>query len=163
MCSVLLAITLIFAIGRIYIKFSNFRRLFVDDYFFIAANVVLVAGTAMIFTCLPYNQTEVNVAAGVEALPPDLTHQLDLDVKYQDAGVFLLNAAIYFVKFSFLFFFRLILGNSGKLKTWWWCVFIFTIPCAVVCMCTNFMECPAFGEEIMSKSSDLTSFLDDSF
>jgi len=103
----------------VYIKITNFRRLFVDDYFFIAANVVLVAGTIVIFTVLPYNQIVVNLAAGIEAPPPDVTHMLDLDVKYQDAGVFLLNAAIYFVKFSFLFFFRLILENTDKLKIWW--------------------------------------------
>lgn len=162
MSSVVLAITLILAIGRMYIKVNNFRRLFIDDYFFIAANVVLVAGTAMIFTCLPYNQTEVNVAAGIEAPGPDLTYRLDMDVKFQDSGVVLLNAAIYFVKFSFLFFFRLILENTGKLKVWWWFVFIFTIPCAVVCMCTNFMECPAFGEKIMGKSNNVAN-LDDPF
>lgn len=148
----MLGITLILAIGRMYIKVSNFRRLFVDDYFFISANVLLVAGTILIFTALPYNQTEVNVGAGVEAPPPELTHRLDMDVKYQDSGVVLLNAAIYFVKFSFLFFFRLLLRNTGKLKIWWWCVFIFTIPCMVICMCTNFMVCPAFGDRIMGES-----------
>lgn len=153
MSSVVLGITVILAIGRMYIKVSNFHRLFVDDYFFISANVLLVAGTILIFTALPYNQTEVNVGAGIEAPPPDLVHRLDMDVKYQDSGVVLLNAAIYFVKFSFLFFFRLLLRNTGKLKIWWWCVFIFTIPCMVICMCTNFMVCPAFGDRIMGKSS----------
>lgn len=49
MSSVVLAITLVLAIGRMYIKITNFRRLFVDDYFFIAANVVLAAGTIVIF------------------------------------------------------------------------------------------------------------------
>lgn len=104
----------------------------------------------MVFLALPYNQTEVNVGAGVKAPPSDLTHQLDLDVKFQDASLVLLNASIFSVKFSFLFFFRLLLQRTGKLQIWWGCTFIVTIPCAVICMCTEFMVCPAFGDRIMS-------------
>lgn len=141
---------MILALGRICIKFNRFNRFFVDDAFFILATVLLVAGTVTVFLVLPYNQTEVNVGAGVEAPPADLTHQLDLDVKLQDLSSVFLNGCVFSVKFSFLFFFRLLLQHSGRLQIWWWCTFIFTIPCAVICMCTEFMVCPAFGDRIMS-------------
>lgn len=111
-----------------------------------------MAGTITVFLALPYNQTEVDVGAGVEAPPADLTHQLDLDVKFQDASSVLLNASVFSVKFSFLFFFRLLLQRTGKLQIWWWCTFIITIPCAVICMCTEFMVCPAFGDRILGTS-----------
>lgn len=138
--------------GRTTIKVSKFHKLFVDDVIFIAAAVLLLAGTIMTFLTLPYNQTEVNVGAGIEAPPADFMHQLDFDVKFQDAASLLLNASIYSVKFSFLFFFRLLLGRTGRLQAWWWFVFMFTIPCAGVCMCTEFIVCPAFGDRILGES-----------
>ena len=148
---VVLGFTLVLALGRVFIKFHKFRRLFIDDGLFIAAAILLVSGTITVSLTLPYNQTEVNVGAGIEAPPPDLMHQLDMDVKLQDASCFLINASVFAVKFSFLFFFRLLLQRTGKLQTWWWSVFIFTIPCAVICMCTEFMVCPAFGDRILGE------------
>ena len=136
-----------------FIKFRKFHRLFVDDFFFINAAVLLIVGTVTVSLILPYNQTEVNVRAGIEAPPPNLTHILDLDAKLQDASSFILNTSIFAVKFSFLFFFRLLLQRTGKLQVWWWFVFIITIPCAVICMCTGFMVCPAFGARILGEKS----------
>ena len=109
-----------------------------------------MAGTVTVFLVLPYNQTEVNVGAGVEAPPANLTHQLDFDVKLQNLTNIFLYGCIFSVKFSFLFFFRLLLQRTRKLQIWWWCTFIFTVPCAVICMCGEFMSCPAFGDRIMS-------------
>lgn len=148
---IILGFTVILAIGRVYIKINKFHRVFADDVLFMLATFLLIAGTVMTFLTLPYNQTEVNVGAGVESPPSDLQHQLDFDVKFQDSASMLLNASIYTVKFSFLFFFRLLLHRTGKLQIWWWFVFIITIPCAVVCMCTEFMVCPAFGNRIMGE------------
>ena len=153
-----LGFTLLLALGRVFIKLHKFRRLFIDDGLFIDATILLLAGTITVSLVLPYNQTEVNVGAGIEAPPSDLMHQLDMDVKFQDASSFLLNASVFAVKFSFLFFFRLLLQNTGRLQMLWWFVFIFTIPCAVLCMCTEFMVCPAFGDRILGKRSPFTSF-----
>ncbi|MCJ1430256.1 hypothetical protein MMC29_008173, partial [Sticta canariensis] len=146
---VVMGFAVILALGRTYIKINKFHRLFIDDVFLILAIVLLVAGAITTFLVLPYNQTEVNVAAGMEAPPPDFTHQLDLDVKFQEASSVLVNASVFCVKFSFLFFFRLLLLHTGKLQAWWWFTFIITIPCAVICMCTEFMVCPAYGDRIM--------------
>ncbi|MCJ1283213.1 hypothetical protein MMC26_002541 [Xylographa opegraphella] len=147
--SVTLGIAIILSVARMYIKVNKFHRLYSDDWFFLGAVCFLIAGTTMVFLTLPYNQTEVNVGAGVEAPPPDLTHQLDFDVKFQDSASLLLNASIFSVKFSFLLFFRRLLERTGKLQQYWWFAFIITIPCAVVCMCTEFIVCPAFGDRIM--------------
>ena len=142
-----------------YIKVSKFHRLFSDDWLFLFAVCCLVAGTTMVFLTLPYNQTEVNVGAGVEAPPPDFTHQLDFDVKFQDAASFLTNGAIFSVKFSFLFFFRRLLERTGKLQRLWWFTFIFTIPSAIICMCTEFIACPAFGNRILGELNDWSETL----
>lgn len=104
----------------------------------------------MVNLVLPYNQIEVDVGAGLIPPPPDIVHILDYDVKYQAATVMLANATIFGVKFSFIFFFRQLLAGTGRLNVYWWCVFVFMIPCAVICACTEFMVCPAFGERIMA-------------
>ena len=132
-----------------FIKIHKLHRLFIDDGLFIAATILIVLGTITVSLALPYNQTEANVGAGIEAPPPDLMHRLDMDVKVHDASSFMINASIFAVKFSFLFFFRLLLQRTEKLQKWWWFVFIFTIPCAVLCMCTEYMVCPAFGDRIL--------------
>ena len=154
-----MSVAVLLACLRIYIKASKFHRLFADDILLILATVLLVAGTTVTCLVLPYNQIEVDIGAKVIAPPADLTHILDYDVKLQDAGGVLLNASIFSVKFSFLFFFRLLLHGTGKLRIWWWTVFVFTIPCAIICMCTEFMACPAFGDRIFCMSKSIRSFL----
>lgn len=57
---------------------------------------------------------------------------------------------IFGVKYSFLCIFRMLVAQTSRLRTYWWCVVIFTIPCAVICACTEFIVCPAFGEDILA-------------
>ena len=153
---IIMSIAVLLACGRVYIKASKFHRLFVDDFLLIFATILLVAGTIMVFLTLPYNQTEIDVGAGLIPPPADLEHQLDYDVKFQDAATLLLNGSIFSVKFSFLFFFRLLLHRTGKLRAWWWAVFIITVPCAIICMCTESMLCPAFGDRIYHSTHPAT-------
>ena len=110
----------------------------------------MIGSTVVVNLCLPYNQTEVDVGAGLIPPPADIIHILDYDVKFQDATVVQAFTTIFGVKFSFLFFFKQVLATTGKLRMYWWFVVIFTIPCAVICACTEFMVCPAFGEDIMA-------------
>jgi heme/copper-type cytochrome/quinol oxidase subunit 2 len=156
---VALGITLLIAVGRIYTKISKFHRLFVDDGFFILATILLVAGTALQLVALPYGQTSINVGAGVESPPPDLVQQLVKNLIFQTSSIILLYASVFSVKFSFLFFFRLLLQRTDRLRIWWWCVTIFTIPCAVVCMCTPFMICSTFDDHIIGKRTSRNIWL----
>lgn len=109
----------------------------------------MIGSTVMVNLVLPYNQTEVDVGASLISPPPNLVHILDYDVKFQDATVMMANGTIFGVKYSFLFFFRQVIAQTKRLRIYWWFVVIFTFPCAVACACTNFMVCPAFGEDIM--------------
>ena len=98
------------------------------------ATFLLVAATITVFLALPYYQTLTNVSIGVKAPAADFAHQLDRIIKFSDAANVFLNASIFNVKFSFIFFFRLLLHRTGKLQVWWWCTFIVTIPCAEISM-----------------------------
>ena len=148
---VMLGVAILLAFGRTYIKLVRCRYLFVDDWLFILANILLVAGTIVIFLALPYSHAVLNVEAGVEAPSPDLIPHVDLVITFQATSLLLLYSSIYSVKFSFLLFFRLLLQGTGKLRVWWWLVFIFTIPCAILCICGGFIACPAVGGRIISE------------
>lgn len=147
-------IAVIIGLLRLIIRFLKLSRFFTDDYLLLFAGVALVGTTVMVNLVLPYNQIEVDVGAGLIPPPPDIVHMLDYDVKYQAATVMLANATIFSVKFSFIFFFRQLSGHTGRLGVYSWCVFVFTIPCAVICACTEFIVCPAFGERIMAVCVD---------
>jgi hypothetical protein len=118
------------------------------------AAATIIGSTVTVNLGLPYNQTEIDVGAGLIPPPADIVHILDYDVKFQDATVVLANSTIFGVKFSFLFFFKQVLAKTGRLHMYWWFVVIFTIPCAVICACTEFMVCPAFGDNIMAVCVD---------
>jgi hypothetical protein len=144
-CIALIAVTI-----RLAIRLLKLSRFYTDDFLLIFAAVTFIGSVVMVNLLLPYNQTEVDVGAGLIPPPPDLVHILDYDVKFQDATVMLANGTIFGVKFSFLSFFQQVLAKTGKLRVYWWCVVVFTIPCAVICACTEFMVCPAFGENILA-------------
>ena len=135
---------------RLIIRFLKLSKFFTDDYLLFFAGVALVAATVMVNLVLPYNQIAVDFGARLIPPPPDIVHILDYNIKYQTTTVMLTYTAIFGVKFSFLFFFRQLLGRTRTLYVYWWCVFLFTIPCAVICACAEFMVCPAFGERIMA-------------
>lgn len=135
---------------RLTLRFLRLSKFYTDDFLLLFAAVTMIGATVMVNLVLPYNQMEVDVGAGLLPFPTNLVHILDYDVKFQDATVMLANATTFGVKFSFLFFFQQVLGKTGRLLIYWWCVVIFTIPCAVTFACTEFMVCPAFGEDILA-------------
>jgi hypothetical protein len=149
--SILMAcIAIVLVIIRLTVRHLKRAKFFTDDFLLIFAAVTMIGSTVTVNLLLPYNQTEVDVGAGLLPPPPDIVHILDYDVKFQDATVMLANGTIFGVKYSFLFFFWQVLAKTGRLNVYWWCVVIFTIPCAIICACTEFMVCPAFGADIMA-------------
>ncbi len=75
-----------------------------------------MVGTALQQVALPYGQTPINVGAGVESPPPDLVQQLVKNLIFQTSSIILLYASVSSVKFSFLFFFRLLLQRTDTLR-----------------------------------------------
>ncbi|KAL9110825.1 MAG: hypothetical protein Q9227_004625 [Pyrenula ochraceoflavens] len=149
--SILMAcIAIVIVSIRLAVRFLKLSTFHLDDYLLFFATITLIGSTVMVNLLLPYNQTEVDVGAGLRPPPPDFVHILDYDVKFQDATVMLGYSTIFGVKYSFLAFFRMLVAKTSRLRRYWWFVVIFTIPCAVICMCTEFMVCPAFGRDIMA-------------
>ncbi|KAL9117085.1 MAG: hypothetical protein Q9187_006382 [Circinaria calcarea] len=145
----LLAVALILASARTYIRYRRFRRLFVDDAFLFAAVVGLIIGTIMTYVNIPFIYVQVNVMAGLQAPPADFVEQLVLDQKTQAAATVFLWVAIFGVKFSFLACFRNLVRRLRKMTIWWWCVLAVLIPAAIICMCGFFIACSTFGPGVL--------------
>lgn len=148
----MLAVAVVLAIGRVYIRIRLNHRFYIDDGLFFLAVVTLVAGTVMTYIDIPYIYLQQNVQSGARAPPPDLIQQLLKSVKIQDAAVVLLSTTLFAVKLSFLAFFRSLIRRLKKLEIWWWCVLAIVIPSSIVLLCSNFITCPYFDERILGKS-----------
>lgn len=113
----------------------------------------LIAGTGTIFVDLPYVFLQVQVEAGEQPAPPHFVEKLVESQKTQYAAVIFLATTIFAVKFSFMFFFKQLLPRTKKWYMWWWrFVFALLVPSALLFMFSDFVSCPYFGEDILSKS-----------
>ena len=148
---VLLAIAVITAVGRTVARFSKFRQILADDVFFYFATIFLIAGTGLLYADIPYIYLQVNVEAGLQMPPANLVEQLVHSEKLQDASTVLLSAAIFSIKFSFLFFFRHLIWQSKRLMYYWWSVLVVCIPSAAMVMFSDFIACRYFDESIVGK------------
>ena len=111
-----------------------------------------MAGTGLLYADIPFIYLQINVEAGLQKPPTDLVEQLVHSEKLQDASTVLLSAAIFSIKFSFLFFFRHLIWQSKRLMYYWWFVLVICIPSAALVMFSDFIACRYFDASIVGKS-----------
>ena len=148
----LLGCAMLMAVGRTIIRLKYFRRLFIDDYILFFGVITLVSGTAIMFANFPLVYFQVQIEAGEVDFPSNFLEILVKDAKIQDSSTVLLCATIYSVKFSFLFFFRLLLQRMQKYYVWyWWAIFAVLIPSSIFSMVTGFVACPNLSETSLGR------------
>ena len=140
-----LGLALALAAIRTYLRLQKFRRLFVDDYFLFFAALCLIAGSSLLYVELPYIYTQVNVESGLQALDAGVIQDLVMENKLAYPVSMLLWAAIFSVKFSFLFLFKSLIRRVRHLTILWWFVLAVLIPSAIVCICALFIACSKFS------------------
>ena len=145
----MLALALIATAVRTYVRLSKYRRSLADDGFFYAAALFLTAGTGVLYKNVDLLYFQSSIQAGLLVTPSDLVAKFAEDAKLQTAVGFLLCAAFFSIKFSFLFFFRHLIWQSNRLMTWWWIVVAILIPTSGVFICSDFIFCPYFDERIL--------------
>ena len=102
---------------------------------------------------IPFAYMQEQVEARVQSPPANFMEALVVDQKTQNAAVVLLGVALFSVKFSFLFFFRILLQRTKKWYVWWWwTVFAILIPSSAIFIFSDFIACPYTGEAILSES-----------
>lgn len=92
-------------------------------------------------------------------IPPDFENQLFRFHKISDAYLVLTYTSIFAVKFSFLFFFRVLVRRVHKMVVYWWIVVAVTAVAWIVCVISIFLSCLYFDErlsKILSPSSVLS-------
>ena len=140
-----LALALMLAIVRTYLRLRKFRRFFVDDYFFFFAALSLSAGSGLLYLDLPYLYIQVGVESGLQTPSAQFIQQIALDQKLVYAATILFWAATFGVKFSFLFLFKSLIRRVRYLNILWWCVLVVLVPSAILCSCDVFIACSEFG------------------
>lgn len=116
-CAVPIATTL----GRLYIRYSQFRKLQADDVFNVLALLTLIGYTAV---------AAVNDAPGVSFI-----------LRKQLAGDMLLWTTLYLVKASFLSLIWCIFRISAGFRKAWWIVAIYTFLTFWVIFLSKFWQC----------------------
>lgn len=79
-------------------------------------------------------------------IPPDFENQLFRFHKISDAYLVLTYTSIFAVKFSFLFFFRVLVRRVHKMVVYWWIVVAVTAVAWIVCVICIFLPCLYFDE-----------------
>ena len=122
------ALSALFIIARVYARISAFKRLFLDDYLVFAAWFMYL-GSAIIWQLFKgYLYEDELVSAGLQVpnlqtIPQDTVIYLRASL----AVIILFYTSLWFIKFSFLVFFRRLGDKVKGQKILWWVVFGLTL------------------------------------
>ena len=147
-----LGVATIIAVARLVIRVHVFRRLFIDDYFFLLSVAALISSSGLFFALTGPLYLAEQVEAGIAAPSLSFLEGFAHIANIAYAAEVLAWVTIYTVKFSFLFYFRSLIKRIPKIRTLWWTVFIFCIPTAAIAISAPFIECPHVGAEVIGKS-----------
>ncbi|KAF2141164.1 uncharacterized protein K452DRAFT_35890 [Aplosporella prunicola CBS 121167] len=146
--------------ARIKIRIQDMRCLLLDDYILLFATVCLTVSLGILY----WEMTELYLLGALTNMPTkivlsagEITSMLDFNKK-SSINTPLNWIAITAVKFSFLAYFSKLVQNiSPKLKTYFWCVIVFTGSSLVFIASSNFINCPYYGREGFEKCPDVGS------
>ena len=147
---IMLAIALVVAFARSYIRISTYHHLKVDDIFFYIAVILLIVGTSVLYKTIPLIFLISDSYAGLR-LPP--LNPLEQFIKVQKLGIastVVLSTAIFSIKLSFLFFFRYIIWQSKRLSIWWWTTLVVCLVGGGPTIFSSLIQCAYFDERIFS-------------
>lgn len=145
------AFTLIVASARVFIKYYRFHRFHADDYLLIASMIFYIATISCAFAAVAPAQLAVETYGNIDTLPEEAIAKIEHYTMLLFSFNVLSAVTLFSVKASFLMFFRLLLNNTGKLKVYWWAVFVVTVAFGLAASLATFIVCPAVGRKIVSK------------
>jgi hypothetical protein len=141
----------------------RFRTFSLDDGFLVLAVLFMVASTAIFHVSRGFTYTQINVSLGYVPPPADFAWQMKMFAIYDVAGTTLVWAAIYSVKFSFVFFFSNLIDRVRGMKILWWTVIGILCCAAPASMFLGNYICSEYTEKILGTSTTPSSFVVCSF
>ena len=126
------------------------KKLSVDDAFLYFAVICLCAAVGLLWSfteamyfnqALFLNNQTPDFPSNYQALLDFLEHRFH---KTSAAYLILAHTTIYSVKFSFLFFFRVLIRRVRKMIIYWWTIFAIMIVAWAVTLVVDILPCPYF-------------------
>lgn len=148
----LFTISIILAIARTCIRLRYQKRLFADDVFLLVAVICLCAALTLLVIFAPsmYLIEAFITSAPTIELPPDPLQQQALEqklfnyLKLSDVYYIMSWTTIFAVKFSFLFFFRVLIWRVRGITLYWRIVGGVSVLAWGYCISGAFIICPYF-------------------
>ncbi|MCJ1469806.1 hypothetical protein MMC07_008448 [Pseudocyphellaria aurata] len=158
--TILFAFSVLFVLARTTLRLRYQKRLFIDDAFLFFAEICLCASVGLLYAFADQLFFDEARALGwTVAVPPDYSEKRNRSQKLSDAFIILTFTSIFAVKFSFLFFFRILIRRMHKMVVYWWTVVAVTTVAWIVCVLENFVLCPYEYYEQKSTACGQTSSL----
>ncbi|MCJ1470459.1 hypothetical protein MMC07_009104 [Pseudocyphellaria aurata] len=151
--TILFTLSVVFLLARTTLRLRYQKRLFIDDAFLLFAEICLGASVGLLYAFADnlflYEALVTRPSAVV--LSPDSINQQILLRKQSDACLALTYTSIFAVKFSFLFFFKVLVRRMHRMIVYWWIVVAVTTIAWIVCvMIKIFLPCMDFDKILMS-------------
>lgn len=121
-------IALIFVLARTLIRLRLQKRLFIDDAFLFVGAMCLCTNVVLVwrFSNGIFAEEKVLNDSSEFVLSPEYVYTF-IEDKIGGVYIILTYITIYFVKLSFLFFFRTLVRRDRKMMRYWWTVLVIII------------------------------------
>lgn len=119
------------------------KRLSIDDAFLVFAEICLCASVGLLYTFVDglFLEEALLTRPSSTIVPPDLDDQLIRFHLLSSVYLVLTYTTIFSVKFSFLFFFRILVCRIHKMVIYWWIVIAVTSVAWIWCAISIFVPC----------------------
>lgn len=138
-------IAIISAAIRLIIRFRQLKGVRVDDYLFLAAATLKVVADGLFFACYAHQpmtpHRDIEEAKFNQAFIQMLGNQLT----FAQLNEVFNWSAIFSIKLSFLFYFRILVDRLPKFRVWWWMILGLLLPTMALMTCATFIACPHLG------------------
>ena len=138
-------IAIISATTRILIRFRHLKGVRVDDYLFLAAAIFKVVADGFLFTSYAHQPLAAYHVRNKGNLNKAYIQQLGTQLTFAELNELFDWSTIFFIKLSFLFYFRILLDRLPKFQVWWWMNLGLLLPTTIVMICATFIVCPYLG------------------
>lgn len=140
--------SILVAVARTIIRLHYQKRLFFDDVFLAIAVLSLCAALILLFffsSSMYMIEMRTIENPSDETPSPQLIAELSRYSRLSNTYIALLWSAIYSVKFSFLFFSRVLVRRLRTTVLYWRAISVVTIVTWAYAVVTVFMNCPHLG------------------
>lgn len=154
--AVLLALCLLSAASRFYVRLHVQKQFSIDDAFFVAALCCLICSIVILYSFTIdklYLVQAMTVSLPNAVVPQDFLQQSYDFHKWITICLMLAWCAIMAVKFCFLFLFRKLIDRIRPLVIYWWAVTAFNVAVLGYGVSVYYVACPYFSDPRICSSN----------